>query len=209
MPGDGKKNMLLTLCPSSASPPSTSFSPFMNIRDRLKQGGGRNKERRRGEKAWRQGGRERWLGWVWGGGSWCHQRPSSAQALLERCWLPIDWKTTGCGRTDQGGCGLTGEGRSTDPASPRRCRLSLGGVFCFSHPGMNVTAALHHRIFISSEQQLFLASEDLAHTQSQKNRRLIWLQVISVFTQLRPTTLPSVRPVLTSVCILSAVIIIL
>ncbi|KAF3841506.1 hypothetical protein F7725_007368 [Dissostichus mawsoni] len=30
------------------------------------------------------------------------------------CWLPIDWKTTGCGRTDKGGCGLTGEGRDTD-----------------------------------------------------------------------------------------------
>ncbi|KAK2828904.1 hypothetical protein Q5P01_019938 [Channa striata] len=42
-----------------------------------------------------------------GGGICCRQRPGSAQALCWLGWLPIDWKTTGCGRTDKGGCGLT------------------------------------------------------------------------------------------------------
>lgn len=45
------------------------------------------------------------------------QSPGSAQALCELGWMPIDWKTTGCGRTDKGGCGLTGEGRDTDQSS--------------------------------------------------------------------------------------------
>lgn len=51
------------------------------------------------------------------GVSCCRQRPGNAQALCDLGWLPIDWNTTGCGRTESGGCGLTGEGRDTDQSA--------------------------------------------------------------------------------------------
>lgn len=70
-------------------------------------------------------------------------RPGSAQALCELGWLPIDWKTTGCGRTDKGGCGLTGEGRDTDQSSHHAAIFTSMTLVSVSPSGMNVTAAAH------------------------------------------------------------------
>lgn len=94
-----------------ASPPSY----FMNIRELMLAGresrkglGQREKERLVREASMGRG-RVRRADIVTG--------PGSAQALNELGWLPIDWKTTGCRRTDKGVCGLTGEGRDTDQSS--------------------------------------------------------------------------------------------
>lgn len=68
------------------------------------------------EEAWTKGEREEREreGRKEGGRELISSRAGSAQALCEQGWLPIDWKTASCGRTDKGGCGLTGEGRDTD-----------------------------------------------------------------------------------------------
>lgn len=94
-----------------SSPPSY----FMNIRELMLAGresrkglGQREKERLVREASVGRG-RVRRADIVTG--------PGSAQALNELGWLPIDWKTTGCRRTDKGVCGLTGEGRDTDQSS--------------------------------------------------------------------------------------------
>lgn len=65
-----------------------------------------------------------------------------AHAHCELGWMPIDWKTTGCGRTDKGGCGLTGEGRDTGRSLDHVAIFTPpSSSFPLFHPGMSVSVA--------------------------------------------------------------------
>ncbi|KAG7224643.1 hypothetical protein INR49_011396, partial [Caranx melampygus] len=116
-----------TSCSSSPSSPHEYWGINAS-----KEGGGRDKER--GER-WkkgrgRDGGRD--------GGADIVRGLGIAHAQWELGWMPIDWKTTGCGRTDKGGCGLTGEERDTDRSSDHAAIFTPPSSSSpLVHPGMS------------------------------------------------------------------------
>ena len=91
------------------------------------------------------------------------------------CWLPIDWKTTGCGRTDKGGCGLTGEGRDTDRSNDHlylpdflsfpwnECSCCCSGGLGSDSPALKIQAAASRPTAASPAGNLSPCSHPAVH----------------------------------------------